>query len=156
MRPPDVLFLCTMNYYRSRFAHIYFNHLSRQTALRADSRGLMVDQYHLTGLSQPAQEALRKAGVTTRPEDHRDPILATPHDLETARCVIALYRREHEPMVLQRYRAQRRLVAYWDIQDLDEAPSHQALPQCQALVQDLFARLQAEQARAPADRARTI
>ena len=150
MRPPDVLFLCTMNYYRSRFAHLYFNHLSRQTALRADSRGLMVDQYPLTGLSQPAQEALRRAGVTTRPEDHRDPVLVTPYDLETARCVIALYRREHEPMVRERYRAQRHLVQYWDIQDLDEAPAYQALPRCQALVQDLFARLQAERTRAPA------
>ena len=40
----QVLFLCTGNYYRSRFAEIFFNHLASQTSLpwHADSSGLYV------------------------------------------------------------------------------------------------------------------
>ena len=40
-----VLFLCTGNYYRSRFCEEYFNHLAQGHSLpwRADSRGLAPD-----------------------------------------------------------------------------------------------------------------
>ena len=40
--PKLVLFLCTGNYYRSRFAEIVFNHFASSRSLdwRADSRGL--------------------------------------------------------------------------------------------------------------------
>ena len=44
-RPPrTVLFLCTGNYYRSRFAAILFNHLARERSLpwSASSRGLKI------------------------------------------------------------------------------------------------------------------
>ena len=41
-----VLFLCTGNYYRSRFAEIVFNSLAREAGLawRAESRGLAVER----------------------------------------------------------------------------------------------------------------
>ncbi|MSR59513.1 MAG: low molecular weight phosphatase family protein, partial [Planctomycetaceae bacterium] len=42
---PTVLFLCTGNYYRSRFAEVYFNWLAAQrgSVWRADSFGLALD-----------------------------------------------------------------------------------------------------------------
>ena len=42
--PRMVLFLCTGNYYRSRFAAIFFNHLAREQSLPwvATSRGLKI------------------------------------------------------------------------------------------------------------------
>ena len=41
----NLLFLCTGNYYRSRFCEEYFNHLAQGHSLpwRADSRGLAPD-----------------------------------------------------------------------------------------------------------------
>jgi protein-tyrosine phosphatase len=41
-----ILFLCTGNYYRSRFAEQYFNHLARQVSLPwlAVSRGLATER----------------------------------------------------------------------------------------------------------------
>ncbi len=40
-----LLFLCTGNYYRSRFAELLFNHLAAQVGLdwRADSRGVATE-----------------------------------------------------------------------------------------------------------------
>src|SRR6266446_4485609 len=48
-----VLFLCTGNFYRSRFAEIYFNWLAPREKLlwRADSRGLALDPTNFGPLS---------------------------------------------------------------------------------------------------------
>ncbi len=150
MTAPDVLFLCTMNYYRSRFAEIYFNHLAEQagTGLRAGSRGLMTDAYELPGMSVHAQEILRRLKVNIWPEDAaRNPRLVTKAELENAGRVIAVYRREHEPMVLRRFPDQKELVDYWHIQDLDEAHAVHALSSLRHQVEDLFATLRLERER---------
>lgn len=150
MKAPDALFLCTMNYYRSRFAEIYFNHLAMGAGseLRASSRGLMTDQYQLPGMSVHAQDILRRLKVELQPAaTKRDPRLVTPDELESAGKVIALYRREHEPMVLRRFSKQRDLVEYWHIQDLDEAHALHALGSCREQVEDLFAMMQLERNR---------
>lgn len=147
MGSPDVLFLCTMNYYRSRFAEMYFNHLAQTTGvpLWAWSRGLMTDAYDLPGMSVHAQEILRRLNVNVRPEDAaRNPQLVTTTDLENAARVIAVYRREHEPMVLRRFPDHKDLVDYWHIQDLDEAHAVQALGNLRHQVEDLFAWLTRE------------
>ncbi len=145
----DVLFLCTGNYYRSRFAELYFNHLAETAgvSLRAQSRGLMSDVYGLFGMSVHAQEILRRLQVSIRPEDiARDPKLVTTTELEKAGQVIAMYRREHEPMVLRRFPDQKGLVDYWHIQDLDEAHAIHALSSCRTQVEELFDWLRLERA----------
>ena len=147
MAPPDVLFLCTMNYYRSRFAEMYFNHLAvtAGVGLQAWSRGLMTDAYDLPGMSVHARELLRRLKVNIRPEDAtRNPQLVTTADLENAGRVIAVYRREHEPMVLRRFPDQKDLVDYWHIQDLDEAHAVHALGNLRDQVEELFAWLRLE------------
>ena len=153
---PDVLFLCSMNYYRSRFAELYFNHLAKKTgvALRAQSRGLMTDAYNLPGMSVHAQEILRRMKVKIEPEEAgRDPQLVTPVDLENAGRVVAVYRREHEPMVLRRFPKQKDLVEYWHIQDLDESHAIHALGNCRDQVEALFAMLQLEKEQNSTDQA---
>jgi protein-tyrosine phosphatase len=56
---PTVLFLCSGNYYRSRFAEVYFNRLAEQqpSAWRADSRGLALDPANPGPISRHALEA---------------------------------------------------------------------------------------------------
>jgi len=56
----NVLFICTGNYYRSRFAEAVFNHRAQALGLpyRAFSRGLAIDlaQGDLSALTQRALE----------------------------------------------------------------------------------------------------
>ena len=51
----QVLFLCSANYYRSRFAEHFFNWLAPQRDVfwRADSRGLEVDRWGDIGAISP-------------------------------------------------------------------------------------------------------
>ncbi len=140
---PSVLFLCTANYFRSRFAHLYFNFLvGSDTGWQADSRGLMTGLHGLRGLSHHAQDALRARGVPVRRADRRNPIQVTAQDIARASHVIAMYRREHEPMVLHRFPDLAHRVAYWDIQDIDEMQPGQTLAHCQVQVETLLATLQ--------------
>lgn len=52
--------------------------------------------------------------------------------LASAALVIALYRREHRPMMEETFPAWAERVRYWDVPDIDETPSEQALPQIEA------------------------
>ncbi len=146
---PDVLFLCTANFFRSRYAHLYFNFLAqRSIGLQADSRGLMAYRLGLQGISRYALDALKAKGVPIGSADQRNPIQATPRDIENAGRVIAMYRREHEPMVLRLFPDLEHRVEYWDIQDIDETLPMRTLARCQAQVEGLLEELRQESVRA--------
>ena len=94
-----LLFICTGNYYRSRFAEAVFNHHAKQRGLpwRAFSSGLAI---HLAppGISSHTREALAAREID---EYHTGPervSLAEP-DLAAAHRVIALQDEEHRPMI---------------------------------------------------------
>src|SRR6267142_6368663 len=65
-RMKTVLFLCTGNYYRSRYAEILFNWKAQQHGLtwKADSRGLDPDPLNPGPMSRDTMAALRKLGIT--------------------------------------------------------------------------------------------
>jgi protein-tyrosine phosphatase len=138
-----VLFLCTGNYYRSRFAEHLFNYYAPMSELpwKAFSRGLAT---HLVPakagpVSIHTLEALVARGITG--VQLRSPISLAEHDLVAAQHIVALKHAEHHPLIKQNFPAWFDRVEYWQIDDIgDESPAV-ALPQIEIAVLDLLKRL---------------
>ena len=144
-RPPThepvrtVLFLCTGNYYRSRFAEHYFNHLAdaRQLPWRAISRGLATERnVTLPGTISRHTVAMLTAMGIPLPGSHRAGQQCTVADLQAADVVIALKEAEHRPLLAERYAGWEAKVRYWHVHDLDAAAAEVALAEIRELVDE--------------------
>ncbi len=97
-----ILFLCTGNYYRSRFSEYLFNDLAPKRPLRweADSRGLALERgtNNVGAISHYAKAGLIERGIQL-PHDLRYPLPLTEQDLTAAMRVIAVDESEH-PLLL--------------------------------------------------------
>ena len=94
-----VLFLCTGNYYRSRFAEILFNSLAEKMGLpwRAASRGLALER-GVNNVGAMAVEALARLevlGIRAGDAVTRLPVQVMADDLERADRIVALKQAEH-------------------------------------------------------------
>jgi protein-tyrosine phosphatase len=116
-----VLFLCTGNYYRSRFAEELFNHHALRAGLSwmATSRGLAIEYgtNNVGCLSALALNALEKRGVVTRDGD-RSPQQCAVLDLEAADLIVALMDSEHRPLIRERFCGWEERVEYWQVGDI--------------------------------------
>lgn len=138
----SLLFLCTGNYYRSRFCEAYFNHQALHQALawRADSRGLAPDMTafgNIGPLSPHTRQALNALGVNLAAPP-RDPCPVYPDDFNRSDRVIALSRAEHQPMVERFFPAYQATIEYWEIGDLPIAAPAAAIPMMIAAVDQLI------------------
>lgn len=139
-----VIFVCTANYYRSRFSEYLFNYLAEQQGLgwHATSRGLQTWMVDGQGpISEFTVDRLRTQGIPLDAE--RFPIPLSQSDLETADLVVAVKEAEHRPMMREQFPAWEDRIQYWHIDDLDCATPDEALPLCQARVETLVERLAA-------------
>jgi protein-tyrosine phosphatase len=141
---PRILFLCSGNYYRSRFAEHLFNHLVEATSLphRAESAGLMHDcrSRNHGPISKSAVEALVARGVVL-PRAHRDPRDVCADDIVSAALVIALKESEHRPLVLARFPDFLDRFEFWQVDDIPIIRPEVALPMIEENVRALIARL---------------
>ena len=144
---PTVLFLCTGNYYRSRFAAILFNHLARQRGLAwsASSRGLKTDWPGNKGaLSEHTERRLMELKIDSD-DARRMPVECRECDLSDADLVIAVKEAEHRAMLAARFVGWEDRVTYWHVHDIDQAPPEEALREIEQLVCGLVERLKTRQ-----------
>jgi len=132
-----ILFLCSGNYYRSRYAELVFNRGRRNLDWWADSAGL-AETFHPGNLGPISPYVLARLGPL--PEPIRFPRHAQPADF-TAERIIALKASEHQPMLAARYPAFLPQVEFWNIHDTDVARPQITLDALdraiEALLQDL-------------------
>ena len=124
-----LLFICTGNYYRSRYAEIFFNDLAlkRQINWQAFSRGLAADEGHNVGPIAPhVLERLKLRGIPLNGHA-RFPMQLKEKDLLEADLIIALDRRDHQPMMTKRFPTWADRITYWNVPDLNIMDAENAL-----------------------------
>ena len=144
--PKTVVFVCSGNYYRSRFAEYLFNALAKERGLhwRATSRGLRASTAKNEGpISEFAVYRLMALGVPF--DGKRFPIQLAEVDLEDADLVVALKQAEHHAMMRETFPAWTDRITYWHVDDLDCATADEGLSACQSLTETLVMTLLAEQ-----------
>ena len=138
----SVLFLCTANYYRSRFAEMLFNHLAPQKGLRerAASRGLAVElglRVNIGPISTHTLQGLAARRIPTG-QPPRMPIQASEADFRKARCAIALHEPEHRPMMVALFPVWADRIEYWNVADIGDVSPDIALAAIEARVSALL------------------
>jgi protein-tyrosine phosphatase len=138
-----VLFLCTGNYYRSRYAEIRFNDLAQRSGLswRAESRGLAPHPHINPGpMSRYTIEALDRLEMEYAAH-LRDPLAVVEADFERADLVIALKEAEHRAMIEQDFPHRTAEVEFWHVHDLDCSEPAETIDEIERLLTALVGRL---------------
>jgi protein-tyrosine phosphatase len=141
-RIEKVLFLCTGNYYRSRFAEIFFNwHAERlELAWRAESRGLRLEALNSGQMSEYTVARLTNSGIPLD-EYLRFPLDLNVADLKQADRIVAVKETEHRPLMKKRFPDWIEKVEFWEVHDIDFSDPADALPHLEREVLDLLQRL---------------
>ena len=123
----NILFLCSGNYFRSRFAELWFNHEaeSRQLAWYATSAGLLMENENQGNISEYTRTFAHARGWIVR---DRPPIAASKTLFDDAERVIALKEVEHRQPIELRFPEYMDKVTFWSIHDEDVMKPSDILP----------------------------
>ncbi len=141
-----VLFICTGNYYRSRFAEAVFNHHAERHGLPwvAFSRGLAIHLVPLElHLSPQTEEGLMARAIPLRHTEAPRAQLCE-EDLLGAGMIVALQDEEHRPMLRVLFPHWEERTLFWDVADQPHVMSDVALPAIEARVLELIAEIRGE------------
>jgi protein-tyrosine phosphatase len=142
MRYKQVLFLCSGNYYRSRFAEEVFNHLatSQHVRWRAFSRGLALERgaENVGPISHFTLHALADRGIIA---SARSPLPCSVDDLECSDIVVAMKEAEHRLLLRERFPDWENRASYWHVHDIDAAEPADAITLIDRLVAELVGKL---------------
>lgn len=128
-----LLFLCSGNYYRSRFAEEYFNGKATEKNIlwQAESKGLKRDLSETaTGNIGPiAWQTIKFLIADEISAQHagRYPQAVQTADFEAYHHIIAVCEREHRPMIDSWFPHHSDKVTYWQIDDIDVAEPETAI-----------------------------
>lgn len=145
-----VLFLCTGNYYRSRYAEELFNLLAPAECpgWTATSRGIAVDlgSKNAGPIARSAVARLQEKGMDFDSQLARMPLQLQVADLETSDHIVALKYAEHFPLMKERFlswlsASDSSRIEYWRIHDVDQMAPGQALPLLEGELRGLMRRL---------------
>jgi protein-tyrosine phosphatase len=136
-----LLFICSGNYYRSRFAEMLFNAMAAASDLdwRADSRGIATQlARHMVGpVSVHVLQGLAARGVEVNGRV-RCPIQLQADDLAVADLVIAMKEGEHRAYLAGNHPEWADKIEYWNVHDVDVAPVEETLPEIERRLQALI------------------
>jgi protein-tyrosine phosphatase len=138
-----LLFVCTGNYYRSRFAEELFNaRRPDNLAWTADSRGFELWSGNPGPIAQATRRRLENLGIALR-EPVRMPRTLTAQDIAAATRLIALDEAEHKPYVARLFPTWSSRFEYWSVADLHLRDAKGALDEIESQVDRLLASLRA-------------
>ncbi len=136
-----LLFLCTGNYYRSRFAEKLFNDLVTKNNFNweADSRGLALERgvNNVGAISKYAVEALKQRGINVASEE-RFPQSAIVEDFQNFDLIVAVDESEHRPLMKERFPEFIDSIEYWLIHDIDKTSPQEALGELEKKIKELI------------------
>ena len=138
MKQQRILYICTGNIYRSRYAEAFTNYTAstRGLAVTAASRGLAV---HLVDdcTSPYVLERLRSKGIAA---EFMSPCKRKleEEDLHAADFIVALKESEHRPMMATLFPRWVDRIRYWNVSDVGEWKPQAALDTIESLVLDLL------------------
>lgn len=136
MTKEKVLFVCTGNYYRSRFAEIYYNHcVGKQMSF---SRGFEVFMGRNEGsISAYTEKFLHELGIV-RYNRNQLPVQITDQDFEIAGRIIFLDGEEHLPMYKKYFPKRQDEITIWSFPDIQFQSPELILPAIKEKIDDLI------------------
>lgn len=135
-----VLFVCTGNYYRSRFAELLFNDIANKQKLsrQAFSRGLGVYKARNKGpISILTLKYLEQLDIAI-PEEPSNPVQFVLKDFEQAEQTILMDKTEHLPMLQEQFPNLIDQVEFWDFPDVQYKSHELILPALELKVRALL------------------
>ena len=144
----ELLFICTGNYYRSRFAEIYFQHLSDLLKLdwKSKSRGFEIERAdYMADIYGELSPFIRDhLNILNLKEDEgRKRVPLNKSDLDSADLIVILDKGEHNQYLRQYAISEDDLkVIFWNVKDIHDWTPKETISlienECQKLVNRMW------------------